>query len=95
MINVRASVSLAGAAYQSGVAGRTHAHRGLCARPLGTAVLQDVHEGWCTCSLRCAVKHNGRTGGKLRRDPISENGISFLTFCTGNLAHKWPLNRLF
>jgi hypothetical protein len=62
MINVRASVSLAGAAYQSGVAGRTHAHRGLCARPLGTAVLQDVHEastplGW-TPPRRSAVRRD-------------------------------------
>jgi hypothetical protein len=62
MINVRASVSLAGAAYQSGGAGRTHAHRGLCARPLGTAVLQDVHEastplGW-TPPRRSAVRRD-------------------------------------
>src|SRR2546427_4448746 len=51
MINARASVSLAGAAHQRGVAGRAHAHRGLCARLLGAAMPQDVHEastllGW-------------------------------------------------
>jgi len=60
MIDARASVSLAGAAYQSGVAGRTHAHRGVCARLLGTAVPQDVHEastplGW-TPPRRSAVR---------------------------------------
>ena len=42
MINARACISLAGAAHQSGVAGRTHAHRGLCARLLGAAGPQDV-----------------------------------------------------
>jgi len=42
MINACAGVSLAGAAHQSGVAGRTHAHRGVCARLLGSAVPQDM-----------------------------------------------------
>src|SRR2546427_9286633 len=41
------------------------------------------------------VDHLGRTGGKLRRDPIWGDDCPTAPFCTGILPPKWPTNRLY
>jgi hypothetical protein len=100
MINARASVSLAGAAHQRGVAGRTHAHRGLCAGLLGAAVPQDVHAastplGWIP--PRCSAVPRDlpalSLSPPLSQDLLRGRAISIPTGCALVVRHAlqpWP-----